>query len=158
MKSKTWEDFQIGDEIRSIRLTITEAHLIQWGHLTLDFYPLHMDETFARKTIFGKRIAHGPLIFALGVGMVTSTGFYGDSVMAWLGVENMRVPKPVFIGDTIQATGTVVDKKVSSKPDRGLITVAYEILNQDNKAVMVYNLIFLLRRKVQGDEYGFRPE
>jgi len=147
VREKTWEDFQEGDKILSIRLTITEAHLVQWGHLTLDLYPLHMDETFARKTEFGERIAHGPLIFSLGVGMITSTGFYGDSVMAWLGVENMRIPGPVFIGDTIQTKGTVLKKRESSKPDRGLITMAYEIFKQDEEIVMAYEPIFLVRRK-----------
>ncbi len=147
MRDKTWEDFEEGEKTLSIRLTVTEAHLVQWGHLTLDFYPLHMDETFAQKTEFGERIAHGPLIFSLGVGMITSTGFYGNSVMAWLGVENMRIPGPVFIGDTIHAEGTVLNKRETSKPDRGLITMAYEISNQHDETVMAYDLIFLVRRK-----------
>ncbi|MCF8142855.1 MAG: MaoC family dehydratase N-terminal domain-containing protein [Deltaproteobacteria bacterium] len=147
MSDKTWEDFQVGERVFSIRLTITEAHLVQWAHLTLDFYPLHMDETFARKAEFGRRIAHGPLIFSLGVGMMTSTGFYGDSVMAWLGVENMRIPGPVFIGDTIQTRGTVLKKGESRKPDRGLITMGYEIFNQNEATVMAYEPIFLVRRK-----------
>jgi itaconyl-CoA hydratase len=144
---KTWEDFKIGDDICSIRLTITEAHVALFGHLTMDFYPLHMDEAFASNTPFGKRIAHGPLIFSLGVGMISSTGFYGDSVMAWLGVENMQIPKPVFIGDTIQAKGSVLEKKETSRQDRGLLTVRYEICNQDDDLLMAYDLIFLIRRK-----------
>lgn len=147
MEVKNWEDFQEGHEVRSIRLTITEAHLTLWGHLTLDLYPLHMDEDFARKTVFARRIAHGPLIFSLGAGMISSTGFYGDSVMAWLGVENMHIPKPVFIGDTIQAKGSVLEKKETSKQDRGLLTTRYEIFNQDDDLVMAYDLIFLIRRK-----------
>jgi acyl dehydratase len=150
VETKSWEDFKLGDKVHSIRLTITEAHLVQWGHLTLDFYPLHMDETFASKTEFGGRIAHGPLIFSLGAGMISSTGFYGDSVMAWIGVENMRIPKPVFIGDTIQTKGTVLEKKETSKPDRGLMTMHYEIFNQNDETVMVYDLIFLTRRNVEG--------
>jgi len=109
-----------------------------------------MDETFASKTEFGGRIAHGPLIFSLGAGMISSTGFYGDSVMAWIGVENMRIPKPVFIGDTIQTKGTVLEKKETSKPDRGLMTMRYEIFNQNDETVMVYDLIFLTRRKAEG--------
>jgi itaconyl-CoA hydratase len=145
VETKTWEDFKVGEEVHSIRLTITEAHLTQWGHLTLDFYPLHMDETFASKTIFGRRIAHGPLVFSLGVGMISSTGFYADSVMAWLGVENMSIPRPVFIGDTIYAKGTVLGKKETKKPDRGLLTMCYEILNQNDEIVMSYNLVFLVR-------------
>jgi acyl dehydratase len=79
--------------------------------------------------------------------MISSTGFYGDSVMAWLGVENMQIPKPVFIGDTIQAKGSVLEKKETSKQDRGLVTTRYEIFNQNNDLVMAYDLIFLIRRK-----------
>lgn len=150
METKNWEDFKKRDEVWSIRLTITEAHLTLWGHLTLDLYPLHMDESFASKTVFGRRIAHGPLIFSLGAGMISSTGLYGDSVIAWLGVENMRIPRPVFIGDTIRAKGSVLEKKETSKPDRGLMKVQYEIFNQNDEPVMAYDLVFLIRRRVKG--------
>ncbi|NQT74403.1 MAG: dehydratase [Chloroflexi bacterium] len=150
MKKKTWEEFSVGEEVSSIHsLTITEAHLVSWGHLTMDFYPLHMDANFASNTVFGKRIAHGPLIFSLGVGMMTSTGFYGDAVMAWLGIENMKIPKPVFIGDTLYTIGNVLEKKETGKTDRGVMIMHYEILNQEDETVMAYDLIFLIRRKAE---------
>ena len=67
--------------------------------------------------------------------------------MAWLGVENVRIPGPVFIGDTIQTKGTVLKKRESRKPDRGLITMAYEIFKQNEEIVMAYEPVFLVRRK-----------
>jgi acyl dehydratase len=64
-----------------------------------------MDETFASKTEFGGWIAHGPLIFSLGTGMISSTGFYGDSVMAWIGVESMRIPNRSLLGTPFKPKG-----------------------------------------------------
>jgi acyl dehydratase len=51
MASKYWEDFKVGDEVTTSSITITDAHLVNWTGLTMDFYPLHMDEEYAKKTI-----------------------------------------------------------------------------------------------------------
>ena len=83
---------------------MTETHVVNWAGLTGDFYPLHMDHEYAAKTQFGERIAHGPMIFALAVGLVAQAGFGEDSVIAWLGVDKMRMHAPVRIGDTVRVT------------------------------------------------------
>lgn len=59
MFKKYWEDFKIGEEVTTQSITITDAHLVNWAGLTMDFYPLHMDEEYAIKTTFKGRIAHG---------------------------------------------------------------------------------------------------
>ena len=82
-------DFCVGDEYTTPAITVTETHVVNWACLTMDFYPLHMNKEYAAQTQFGERIAHGPLIFGMAVGLVGMAGFAGDSVIAWLGVDNI---------------------------------------------------------------------
>ena len=91
---KYGDDFSIGDIYTTASITVTETHVVNWASLTMDFYALHMDKEYASKTQFGERIAHGPLIFGMAVGLVGMAGFAEDSVIAWLGVDP-RVPKRI---------------------------------------------------------------
>lgn len=147
MARKYWEDFKIGEEVVTQSITITDAHLVNWAGLTMDFYPLHMDEEYAKKTIFKGRIAHGPLTFAMAVGLVYLTGIYGDSILAWLGIENMRIPAPVKIGDTIRVHAKVKDKSETKDPKRGIIILSWEIKNQRDENVMTLDYILMVHRK-----------
>jgi acyl dehydratase len=147
MASKYWEDFKVGDEVTTSSITITDAHLVNWAGLTMDFYPLHMDEEYAKKTIFKGRIAHGPLTFAMAIGLVFMTGIYGDSILAWLGVENMKIPAPVRIGDTIRVYAKVAEKRETKNPSRGVIKFSWEIKNQRDETVMTLDYILMIHRK-----------
>jgi len=98
----TFEDFQVGQEFLTVGVTVTETHLVNWANLTGDWYPLHMDEEFAREhSEFGRRLVHGPFVFALSVGLIEKANVLGHSVIAWLGTDEMRAKLPVFIGDTL---------------------------------------------------------
>ena len=149
MGSKYWEDFKVGEEVITPSITITDAHLVNWAGLTMDFYPLHMDEEYAKKTIFKGRIAHGPLIFAMAIGLVYLTGIYGDSILAWLGVENMKIPLSVKIGDTIRVVAKVREKRETKNSLRGVIKFYWEIKNQREETVMMFDYILMLHRKPQ---------
>ena len=101
---KYGDDFPLGAVYTTARITVTETHIVNWAGLTGDFYPLHMDKVYAEATAFGERLAHGPMIFALAVGLVAQAGFAEDAVIAWLGADNMRMQAPVRIGDTITSS------------------------------------------------------
>jgi acyl dehydratase len=113
----------------------------------MDFYPLHMNKEYAAETQFGERIAHGPLIFGMAVGLVGMAGFAGDSVIAWLGVDNMRMHLPVKLGDTIRVIVEVVEKQKTKKAEKGIQTWRYTVKNQRDEAVMVfdYKMMFHMR-------------
>lgn len=147
MAGKYWEDFRVGDTTTTQAITITEAHLVSWAGLTMDFYPLHMDEEYARTTDFGGRIAHGPLIFSMSVGLVYLTGIYGDSILAWLGVENMKIPAPVRIGDSVRVTANVSEKRETKHPGRGITTFRWDVKNQRDEIVMSLDFVLMMRRK-----------
>jgi 3-hydroxybutyryl-CoA dehydratase len=143
LETKCLEDFEIGDGVESFGVTITDAHLVAWASLTLDHFPLHMDEEFAKKTIFGGRIVHGPFLFAISIGLAGINGFLGDSIIAWLGVENMRIPLPTRIGDTIRVQATVKEKRETSKKERGILVLDYKIINQKDEVVMQFDYLLM---------------
>jgi acyl dehydratase len=150
MPEKFWEDFSIGDKVTSMAITVTEAHVVTWAGLTMDFYPLHMDKEYAAKTPFKERIVHGPLTFAMAVGLMGMTGYAKDSVIAWLGVDDMRIPAPVKIGDTIRLNAEITELRETKNRDQGLCVMRYEVVNQRDETVMTFDMKFLMHRREQG--------
>lgn len=146
--SKYGDDFNVGDVYTTAAITVTEAHVVAWAGLTMDFYPLHVDKEYAAKTEFGERLVHGPLVFALAVGLVSMAGFGGDAAVAWLGVNNMKMLAPVRIDDTITVVVEVMDKKPTSKPERGVQTWRYTVKNQRAESVMVFDYMMLFHMRV----------
>ncbi len=150
-ETKFLEDFEIGDGIESFGVTITDAHLVAWAGLTYDHYPLHMDQEFAKDTIFEGRIVHGPFLFAISIGLAGINGFVGDAIIAWLGVENLRVPRPTRIGDTVKVRAQVKEKRESGDPKRGILVLHYEVVNQRDEVVLHYdNLLMYPSKKGAG--------
>jgi acyl dehydratase len=150
MPEKFWEDFSVGDKVSSMAITVTEAHVVTWAGLTMDFYPLHMDKEYAARTPFKERIVHGPLTFAMAVGLMGMTGYAKDSVIAWLGVDNMRIPAPVKIGDTIRLHVEITELRETKNPDQGFALMRYEVVNQREEPVMTFDMKFLMHRREQG--------
>src|ERR1700709_2464655 len=96
-----FEDLEKGEIHASRGRTITEGDIVNFAGLSGDFTQLHTDEEFAKTTPFGRRIAHGALIFSISTGLVTQMNLLNDTLIAFYGVEKLRFVKPVFIGDTI---------------------------------------------------------
>lgn len=144
---KYGDDFKLGAVYTTPRITVTETHIVNWAGLTGDFYPLHMDKVYAEATAFGERLVHGPMIFALAVGLVAQAGFGEDAVIAWLGADNMRMLAPVRIGDTITVVVQVKEQKPTRNPARGVQIWRYTVQNQRGEDVMVfdYTMMFHLR-------------
>ena len=147
MAKKNWEDFTVGDKITTPCVTVTETHVVNWGCLTGDWYPLHFDEEYAKKTIFKGRIAHGPLTFGLAVGLLGCTEFFEDSLIAWLGCDKMRIPRPVLIGDTIHVEVEVIGKKETKSKERGITVFKYQVKNQRDEVVMEFEYTLLMHRR-----------
>ncbi len=147
MPNKYGDDFNLGETFVTQGITVTETHLVTWSGLTGDFYPLHTDREYAARTQFGERLAHGPLIFALAVGLVSLSGYCADAVIAWMGADNMRMHAPVTIGDTITVTVEVKEIKATSNPKKGVQTWLYTVRNHRNETVMSfdYKMMFHMR-------------
>ncbi|PLX36273.1 MAG: hypothetical protein C0606_16390 [Hyphomicrobiales bacterium] len=142
-----WQDFPQGKVVTTAAITVTETHLVQFSGLTGDFYPVHTDAEWAAKSAFGQRIAHGPLTFALAVGQMYQSQAYGNAIIAWLGADNVRATNPVFIGDTIHVKAEVLTSRQAKNPDRGIVTLKYNVINQNNDVVMEAQLAMLMRAR-----------
>lgn len=147
MRKKYWEDFEIGQKILTEAITVTEAHIVGFAGLTGDFYPLHMNEEYSKTTVFGTRIAHGPLIFCLAVGLVGQSKIFEDSLVAFVGANNWKIFAPVKPGDTIHVEVEVIVKREVSKNDRGIVTMCYSVKNQQDDIVSSVELTFMMHRK-----------
>ena len=143
-----WEEWEIGAEFISSARTIAETDIINFAGISGDYNPLHMDEEFCRKTQFGTRIAHGPLIYSIATGLIFQLHLYDDTLIAFLGFDSLRFTKPVKIGDTIRARVEVLEKKATSKPDRGVMKRLLQVSNQNDEIVQEGVQVFLLKTKV----------
>ncbi len=149
MTGMYWEEWEIGAQYTSAGRTVTESDIVTFAGLSGDYNPLHIDEEFCKKTQFGTRIAHGPLVYAIAAGLLFQLHLYDDTLIAFLGFENLKFTNPVKAGDTIHATIKVLEKRVSSRPDRGVMKRQLQVLNQRGEIVQDAIQAFLLKRKPQ---------
>ena len=142
-----WEEWEVGAEFFTSARTITEADIVNFAGISGDYNPLHIDEEFCRKTQFGTRIAHGPLIYSIAAGLLFQLHLYDDTLIAFLGFDSLKFTKPVKIGDTIHVRIEVLEKKETSKPDRGVMKRLIQVLNQNDEVVQEGVQAFLLKNK-----------
>ncbi|MDJ0490921.1 MaoC/PaaZ C-terminal domain-containing protein [Rhodococcus qingshengii] len=143
--SKTVHDFKVGDQWVTAGRTVTEAHVVAFAGITGDFHPLHTDEVYSSQGMFGTRIAHGPLVYAMAVGLVSQSEVFGGAVLAFLGVDNLRHLKPCFLGSTIHVEVSVRDARLTSNSDRGICTFVYEVVDSAGEKILTADMKFLLR-------------
>ncbi|MFC4624024.1 MaoC/PaaZ C-terminal domain-containing protein [Daeguia caeni] len=144
MSRISFDDIQVGDEIISARITVTESHIVGFAGITGDFNPLHMDDEFARENGFGCRIAHGMLGHSLSTGLRSKIDDW--AILAFLETRR-RFVGPILMGDTIHYRATVLETRPSqSKPDRGVVRVSMELVKQTGEVVQSGEDSFLVER------------
>ncbi len=142
----TFDQFNLGDVFASPARTVTEADVVNFAGLSGDFNPLHVDETFARTTPAGGRVAHGMLVAAMATGMANWLGVFEGTTLALM-EQVIQYKAPVKPGDTIHLELRVADKKPSSsKPDRGVIAFETEVCNQDGQPVVIGRWTLMMKR------------
>ena len=141
------EDFAVGDVYRHWPgRTITAADNTWFTLLTMNQHPIHFDEEYAKKTEFGKPLVNSTLTLAIVVGM--SVADVSRNAVANLGWTEIRIPAPVFNGDTLYAESTVLEKRPSkSRPTQGIVTVATRAWKQDGATVMTFKRSVLVPRR-----------
>ena len=144
---RSYEDFAVGDvyEHRPGR-TITQADNTWFTLLTMNTHPLHFDEEYAKATEFGRCLVASPLTVAILVGM--SVTDVSQKAIANLGWREIRLPAPVFAGDTLYAESEVLEKRESkSRPEAGLVTVRTTGRNQGGTIVCTFERTILVARR-----------
>ena len=132
---KFFEDLVVGERIVTPARTITEADVVAFAQLTGDWNPIHTDVEFAKTTPYGQRLAHGLLGLSYAVGLLDRTGAFSGSVIANLGIDEWKYPKPLFIGDTIRVIVTVTETRLASDGKRGIVGRTFTVLNQRDEVV-----------------------
>jgi len=134
MSLRYFDQIETGEEYLTPGVTVTETHVLQFAGLSMDFFELHTNEEYARQTQFGRRVAHGLLGLALADGLKNRSELRVRAIasLAW----NWEFTGPIFLGDTIQVRMRVTEKRASrSKPDRGVVTLGLEVVNQRGEVV-----------------------
>ncbi len=136
MAGRFLDEWHVGDRIEhEIRRTVTETDNLLFSTMTHNPQPLHLDAEAARTSEFGRIIVNGTFTFALMVGLSVGETTLG-SLVANLGYDQLVMPSPVFIGDTLRATSEVTDLRPSkSRPGQGIVTWRHEMLNQRGEVV-----------------------
>ena len=109
MEKLFYEDYAVGEKLRSPGRTITETDIVMFSAFTGDWHPLHTNVEFAKKTIFGERIAHGMLTLCVGSALMFRLGMYAalpKSFIAFYGMDSVR-----FTGATKSAIRSVAKWK-----------------------------------------------
>ena len=119
MPGRYYEQWTIGDRIRhQPHRTVTETDNLLISALTHNPQPLHLDAEYAEATEFGRIVVNGTFTFALLVGLSVGDTTLG-TLVANLGYDKVRMPKPVFIGDTLRAETEVVGAQGQQVAARG---------------------------------------
>ncbi|MCL6558969.1 MAG: MaoC family dehydratase N-terminal domain-containing protein [Firmicutes bacterium] len=140
----SFDQLNIGDEASSVARTITEADVVNFAGLSGDYNALHVDAEFAKKTIFGVRVAHGMCVTSIASGLWFSMPRL--ATMAFLGLDDWRFVKPVKFGETIKVRRVVSGKK-EVKQDRGIVTFDIQVTNQDGEVVQQGKWNIMVQKK-----------
>jgi acyl dehydratase len=142
---KYFENFVINESRTTYGRTVTESDIVIHAGQSGDFFPHHMDAEWCKTQPFKQRIAHGTLIFTIAVGLSAD---HINEVSMTYGYEKLRFIKPVFIGDTIKVTLTIIEKKEYKKPSHGIVVEQVKCINQNNETVMVCEHLLLVQKQL----------
>ena len=139
------DDLSVGAYFRTGRITVTEAHIVAFAGLSGDFFDVHMDDDFARAQGFPGRIAHGLMGLCMVDGLKNRAGVQLQAV-ASLGWTDWSFKAPILPGDSIGATITVEEMRLTSAGDRGVVHLGFDVRNQNDVTVQAGRNALLMRR------------
>lgn len=116
--------------------------------------PVHCDAEYAKGTWFGERSLAAPIIFVIADGLVHCgdqvNNFlekYGFAIAAYVGVDNLKITKPVLFGDTLRAEAEVAEFRPTKNPKRSLLSYTNKTYNQRNELVVEYTSNILVEKQ-----------
>jgi acyl dehydratase len=128
----TFEEVRVGDTF-SGSMTVTEAHIVIAAGLFGDFAPLHVDEEYAKRTMFGTRIAHGTLTTGIMAGVLS--GHYYGTAIGYL-EQDVRFRGPLLPGDTVTSEWEVLATEAKPRLGGGIVTLAITCRQQEGKQIL----------------------
>ncbi|MDE1949334.1 MAG: dehydratase [Burkholderiales bacterium] len=144
------EDHVIGRGHTTLGRTLTETDFVVHAGHTGDFFPHHMDAEFMKTQPFGQRIAHGTMVFAIGVGLTATR--INPAAFSY-GYDRLRFVRPVFIGDTIRTRTRILRVEPDAKkPAQGRVWELNEVINQRGEVVLACEHIYVVQRRPAEEE------
>jgi itaconyl-CoA hydratase len=144
---RVYEDFEVGDIYKHpLGRTVLAADNMWFSLLTQNANPMHVDSNYAAKTEFQRVLVNSTLTLALVTGQ--SVVDLSQNVFANLGWDEVRLPHPVFEGDTIYSYSEVLEKRDSAKrPNVGVVKVKTTGVNQNDKIVIEFKRTFMVYKR-----------
>jgi acyl dehydratase len=130
-----YEDFRPGQEFLSQGRTITETDVVTFAGWSWDTNPVHTDAESARHGRFGEPIAHGLLGLSVAMGLASRLGVFESCSIALLGIEGWRFRRPLVVGDTVRCRVDILDTRLTSAGDAGILRRRFTLLNQREEDV-----------------------
>ncbi len=151
-RGRFFEDFEVGDVYEHpLGRTVTTTDNIWFTLLSQNTAPVHFDHNYALQTEFGKPLVDSTFTLALVTGQ--SVTDISQNVFANLGWDEVRLPAPVFEGDTIYSRSEVLEKRESrSRQNVGIVTVETTGYNQNGETVITFKRTIMVYRR------GHAPE
>ena len=153
LQGKFFDDFNVGDKFITSRRTLTEYDLETFCNLVWFNLSMFFDDIYAKEEMpYKSRVFPGPLIIPFAVGLFLKSGIYEKTIIALLGIQNMKFKSPLRIGDTMQVDVEILEKKGSgSHLDRGILIVQFivnKVLSKTDKDfIMSFEMAHMLKKK-----------
>jgi itaconyl-CoA hydratase len=145
-RGRFFEDFTPGDIYQHpLGRTISEADNTWFSLLTMNTNEIHFNREYAARSEFGQPLVVSTLLIAIAIGQSVSDTT--QNAFANLGLDDLRLTAPVFIGDTVWSESVVLEKRESaSRPHAGIVTIRTRTLNQAGVEVLSFTRTFYVYR------------
>jgi itaconyl-CoA hydratase len=156
-RGRFFENFVVGDVYRSrLGRTVTETDNIWFTALTMNTNQIHFNEVYAGRTEFGRPLVVSTLTLAVVLGLsVADTSENGAANLGW---ENIKLPRPVFAGDTLWAESEVMTARESrSRPHVGIVGIRTRGINQRREVVIEFTRSFMVFKRDAPEVQGLFP-
>jgi acyl dehydratase len=146
-QGRFYEDIDVGDVFSSrFGRTVTDTDNIWFTALTMNTNPLHFDAAWSATNRWGKLLMNSTFTLAVVTGLsVADTSEHAAANLEW---NDIKLPNPVFAGDTLYAQSEILAKRESkSNPDVGIVTMRTRGLNQDGVVVVEFRRSFMVYKR-----------
>jgi itaconyl-CoA hydratase len=157
-RGRYFEDFDVGDVFRSrLGRTITAADNTWFTCLTMNTNQIHFNAEYAARTRFERPLVNSTFTLALVTGLtVPDTSENAAANLAW---TDIKLPKPVYVGDTLWAESEILELRESgSNPSVGIVSMRCRGVNQRGEVVIEFRRTFMAYRRAEADALAAFPE
>ncbi len=144
-----FEDLEIGYKGESLGRTVSYADIVNFANATRDYNVVHTDKEYAKKTLIGQVMAHGPLVYSMASGMMLRPEFGTRTLKTLLdfkGVKGIKLMVPVLEDDTVVLHFEVVGKE-DVDDTTGIVEMKFDMINQRGQIAQTHNRYYLVAKR-----------